>query len=124
MSSKRDQQGFTLIELLVVVAILGILAVIAMAQFNAYRRKGFDARANHDLRSAATAEEAYYATNQAYLAGALATGFLPGFVLSNTVSGEMSVVTGTYPTFSGTATSSGGTGKVFSYDSAVGGMRN
>jgi prepilin-type N-terminal cleavage/methylation domain-containing protein len=119
-----NHRGFTLLELLVVVAILGILAVIAMAQFNAYRRKGFDARANHDLRSAATAEEAYYATNQTYTSGPLATGFLPGFVLSATVSGSIAVVTGTDPSFSGTATSSGGTGKVYSYDSAIGGMLN
>lgn len=124
MSRERNQGGFTLIELLVVVAILGILAAIAMAQFNAYRRKGYDARANHDLRSAATAEEAYYATNQTYLSGPLATGFLPGFVLSATVSGKMDVTSGTYPTFTGTATSSDGSGKVYSYDSAVGGMLN
>lgn len=124
MSRERNHQGFTLIELLVVVAILGILAVIAMAQFNSYRRKGFDARANHDLRSAATAEEAYFATNQVYRAGPLATGFLPGFVLSPSVSGEIDVVTGSAPYFSGTSTSSDGTGKVFSYDSGLGGMIN
>lgn len=124
MSRERNHQGFTLIELLVVVAILGILAAIAIAQFDTYRQKGFDARANHDLRAAATAEEAYYATNQVYLAGPLATGFLPGFVLSPTVSGAIDVVTGGEPYFSGTAKSSGGTGKTFSYDSGLGGMLN
>lgn len=124
MRRARAGQGFTLIELLVVVAILGILAVIAIAQVTAYRRKGFDARANHDLRAAATAEEAYFATNQSYVSGALATGFLPGFVLSGTVDGSMSAVSGNNPSFTGTATSSGGTGKVFSYDSTAGGMTN
>jgi prepilin-type N-terminal cleavage/methylation domain-containing protein len=119
-----SHRGFTLLELLVVVAILGILAVIAIAQFNAYRRKGYDARANHDLRAAATAEEAYYATNQTYMGGSLVTGFLPGFELSATVSGSIDVITGNSPSFSGTATSSSGTGKVFSYDSAIGGMLN
>jgi type IV pilus assembly protein PilA len=122
--SRERNRGFTLIELLVVVAILGVLAAIAIAQFNEYRRKGFDARANYDLRSAATAEEAHYATNQTYLAGPLVTGFLPGFVLSATVSGAIDVVTGSTPSFSGTATSSDGTGKVFSYDNAIGGMLN
>ena len=124
MSRERNRRGFTLIELLVVVAILGILALIAIAQFTTFRRKGFDARANHDLRSAASAEEAYYATNQTYLAGPLVTGFLPGFVLSNTVTGSMTVISGAYPTFGGTSTSSDGSGKVFSYDSAAGGMLN
>ena len=124
MSRERNRRGFTLIELLVVVAILGILALIAIAQFTTFRRKGFDARANHDLRSAASAEEAYYATNQTYLAGPLVTGFLPGFVLSNTVTGSMTVISGAYPTFGGTSTSSDGSGKVFSYDSASGGMLN
>jgi len=115
-------RGFTLIELLVVVAILGILAAVAIAQFSEYRKKGFDARANHDLRSAATAEEAYFATNQSYVGGALTSGFLPGFVLSATVSGAMNAVNGNDPSFSGTSTSTSGTGKTFSYDSAAGGM--
>ena len=116
-------RGFTLIELLVVVAILGILAAVAIAQFSEYRKKGFDARANHDLRSAATAEEAYFATNQSYVGGALTSGFLPGFVLSATVCGAMNAVNGNDPSFSGTSTSTSGTGKTFSYDSAAGGMQ-
>jgi type IV pilus assembly protein PilA len=61
-------KGFTLIELLVVVAIIGILAAIAIPQFAAYRQKGFDARAEADLRNFATAEEAYFVTNNTYVA--------------------------------------------------------
>jgi prepilin-type N-terminal cleavage/methylation domain-containing protein len=124
MKALKNAKGFTLIELLVVVAIIGILAAIAIPQFAAYRQRAFDARANSDLRNAATAEEAYFATNRAYVAGALSNTLLPGFVLSNTVSGAMAAVTGNNPSFSGTSTSASGTGKTFTYQSTNGGMQN
>ena len=124
MKALKDSKGFTLIELLVVVAIIGILAAIAIPQFAAYRQRGYDSRANSDLRNAATAEEAYFATERVYKSGALATGLLPGFVKSDTVEGNMNANAGANPTFDGTSKSTSGTGKVFSYDSASGGMLN
>ena len=124
MKALKDSKGFTLIELLVVVAIIGILAAIAIPQFAAYRQRGYDSRANSDLRNAATAEEAYFATERVYKGGSLSTGFLPGFVKSDTVEGSMTANAGSNPTFDGTSKSTSGTGKVFSYDSAAGGMLN
>ena len=116
-----NSKGFTLIELLVVVAIIGILAAIAIPQFAAYRQRGFDARANSDLRNAATAEEAYFATNQTYKSCSNCTAAqLPGFQLST---GTTMAMTAAATTFTGTSTNSSGSGKTFNYNSANGGMQ-
>ena len=62
----RAEGGFTLIELLVVIAIIGILAAIAIPQFAAYRRRGFDSDAKSAVRNMTTAQEAYFVDRNTY----------------------------------------------------------
>ena len=62
----RNGKGFTLIELLIVIAIIGILAGLAVAQFVSYRTRSYNAMAESDLRNAATAQEAYYTSYEIY----------------------------------------------------------
>ena len=124
MKTIRNTQGFTLIELLVVVAIIGILAAIAIPQFAVYRQKGFDSQAQSDLRNAGTAEEAYFATNKAYIActsGSDCQGKLPGYRASNNVNIGM-VLGADGSSFTGTSNHGQGTGRSFAYNSAAGGM--
>ena len=63
---KRNAKGFTLIELMIVIAIIGILAAIAIPQFNAYRARSYNAAAVADLRNAMGAQEAYHVDTQRY----------------------------------------------------------
>src|SRR5919204_5128567 len=92
----QSEAGFTLIELLVVVAIIGILAAIAIPQFAAYRKRGHEAQVKSDLRNAATGQEAYFAQNFVYKAGALSSTTLPGFNKSNDVTNGAAVGASTF----------------------------
>lgn len=84
----RAEGGFTLIELLVVIAIIGILAAIAIPQFAAYRRRGYDSDAKSAVKNMATAQEAYFVDKNTYsdtISGLTARGFKEGGNITSTV---------------------------------------
>lgn len=64
----RDERGFTLIELLVVVVIIGVLAAIAIPAYVGQQDKAKDTAAQAQLRTAATAQQLFYAEKDSYAA--------------------------------------------------------
>jgi len=56
-----NQKGFTLIELLIVIAIIGILAAIAIPQFNQYKARAYDSNTKAELKVIFMACKAYWA---------------------------------------------------------------
>jgi len=63
----QRKKGFTLIELLIVVAIIAILAAIAVPNFLEAQTRSKVSRVKSDMRSCATALEAYYTDHNAYI---------------------------------------------------------
>ncbi len=75
--NRKPDEGFTLVELLIVVAIIGIIAAIAIPNLLSAIQRGKQKRTMGDIKTLASALEAYQTDANAYIgnAGALvATG--------------------------------------------------
>ena len=113
--------AFSLIELLVVMTIIGILTAIAVPQYNDYKKRAFDLRAQIDLQNVATAEEAYFMDNEKYVPCSQdSCAELPGI---KSLSKDVELTIEASDTqFTGRSTHPKGSGRVFIWDSDAGGM--
>jgi type IV pilus assembly protein PilA len=72
MMKKHNQQGFTLIELMIVIAIIGILASVAIPQYQVYTQRTEATTSIANVRTLQVAIQEHFST----------TGDLPGDVAS------------------------------------------
>jgi len=141
LRTKKNDEGFTLIELLVVVVIIGVLVAIAVPVYLNYRKGAADKSAQSDVRGAVSAVEQFYTDNSNTYPATVTGGNNSG------VSGQTNTTSlGLMLTAGGTATqtitlsdktqlgyvnngasyllcgnNTGGSGKWYVYNSAVGG---
>ena len=98
---KKGEGGFTLIELLIVIAIIGILAAIAIPQFNQYKARAYDTASKADLHNIYLACKAYWSDEGSSadctdeLAGGANYGFAPSTGVTVNASGDETAWTAT-----------------------------
>ena len=108
---KQRHSGFTLIELLIVIAIIGILAAIAIPNLLNAVQRGKQKRTMSDMRTLATAVEAYAVDNNSYPAAACN----PGVFTASGVQLATDSFTNLTPTYLGEVPAADGWGNFMVY---------
>lgn len=72
-----NRKGFTLVELMIVVAIIGILASVAIPNYQKYQAKARQTEAKINLSAAYTAELSFAAENSTYTVCLQQIGYAP-----------------------------------------------
>jgi type IV pilus assembly protein PilA len=142
LRNKKADEGFTLIELLVVVVIIGVLVAIAVPVYLNYRKGAADKSAQSDVRGAVSTIEQYYTDNaNAYPSSTLASNAAsfslygaggtsaggptpatqPGGWITLSDKTTMTYIPNGTTAYKVCATNSGGSGKIYLYDSSKGG---
>lgn len=75
--SLRNNKGFSLVELMVVVAIIGILAAIAVPNYQKFTAKSKQTEGKSNLSAIYSAERAFFAEWQMYQGGFASIGYQP-----------------------------------------------
>jgi type IV pilus assembly protein PilA len=93
-----SNKGFSLVELMVVVAIIGILAAIAIPNFQRFSAKAKQAEAQTNLSGLFGAEAAFFAEWSVYDQDMLLIGYKPqGYIKYRMSNGTNSALPGNFP---------------------------
>lgn len=96
------ERGFTLVELLVVIVILGVLAAVVVFAVNGITNKSKTSACQIEVRTINTANQAYYAQNNAFPAGATAAADLAVLQGANLIQGLGTSTSAYTPLYSAT----------------------